>query len=175
MSCPRGVHTIRGRVWRVCPRLVGVDTRTHPGNFNTEIITLSPRRMNSTFVSLCGMVCMCLLAACGGGDGGTAPGNNNGGNGGGTLTDRCVGVTNCVAVGDNFYSPSSKTVPANTTVTWMWNGEAPHDIQFNDNVHAPTATRASGGTYARTFTAAGTYSYFCTIHGQGMSGTVIVQ
>jgi len=33
---------------------------------------------------------------------------------------------------------------------------------------------ANGGTYSHTFANAGTYNYFCTIHGAGMSGTVIV-
>ena len=33
---------------------------------------------------------------------------------------------------------------------------------------------ANGGTYAHTFANAGTYTYFCTIHGTGMAGTVNV-
>jgi len=90
----------------------------------------------------------------------TAPGDGNG-----------------VTVNDNSFSPSSKTVDVGTTVTWTWAGGAAHNVTWVSGSPAASATQSSG-TYQRTFDTAGTYEYYCTIHGtptSGMRGTVTVQ
>jgi plastocyanin len=104
------------------------------------------------------------LAACGGGDGaGTGPGG-----------DVPPGE---VVVGDNFFRPPQVTVvraEGATTVTWRWTGLNQHNVTF-DAGGANSATQTSG-TFARTFTEAGIFTYICTIHGRAvMSGTVEVQ
>jgi plastocyanin len=82
---------------------------------------------------------------------------------------------NSVSVEDNLFDPDNLSVPAGTTVTWTWNGAADHNVTWTgQGAPAPSPTQASG-TYSRTFAAAGTFDYFCTIHGQSMSGTVVVQ
>ena len=108
-----------------------------------------------------------------GGAGTTAPATT------GTTTTTTTGTTtsntattNSVSVDDDFFQPSATTVAVGTTVTWTWIGSIGHNVTFDDGPHS--ATQASG-TYTRTFAAAGTYKYHCTIHGVAMSGTVTVQ
>jgi plastocyanin len=80
---------------------------------------------------------------------------------------------NTVTVNNNFFSPATITVTPGTTVTWQWaSGAVDHNVTFDDGEHSATQ---SSGTFARTFSAAGTFPYHCTIHGSlGMTGTVTV-
>jgi plastocyanin len=79
-----------------------------------------------------------------------------------------------VTVGNNFFSPANLSVATGATVTWTWAmGATEHTVTFNDQ--APGSARQSSGTFQRTFGTAGTYSYFCSVHGASvMSGTVTV-
>jgi plastocyanin len=74
---------------------------------------------------------------------------------------------------DNFFSPADLSVAAGTTVTWTWAaGAVEHNVTFDDGQHSATQ---SSGSFPRTFSAAGTYPYHCTIHGAAaMHGTVTV-
>jgi plastocyanin len=66
-------------------------------------------------------------------------------------------------------------------VTWTWNtctgdgygGQTcvSHSVTFDDGVTSPTQDT---GTYNRTFTAKGTYTYHCLVHGAAMTGTITV-
>lgn len=109
-----------------------------------------------------------VALGCGGGDGPT----NNGGNNGGANT--CTSTSNAVQVLDNRYSPSCTTVPPGTTVTWTWGGNVAnsHTVTFPTGETSPNQT---SGTFTRTFAAAGTYTYVCTVHGAAMGGRVVVQ
>lgn len=102
-----------------------------------------------------------VLAGCGGG-GSDAP------------TAPTGGGANGVTVGNNFFSPASLSVATGATVTWTWAmGDAQHTVTFDDN--APGSNPQSSGTFQRTFPTAGTYTYFCSIHGKNvMSGSVTV-
>jgi plastocyanin len=78
-----------------------------------------------------------------------------------------------VSIGDNFYSPASVSIAVGDTISWRNNGQAQHsatadDGSFDTGVFGPGASRS------QTFTRAGTFSYFCTVHGQAQSGTVRV-
>ena len=58
-------------------------------------------------------------------------------------------------------------------MSWKNQGEAPHtatadDGSFDTGVFGPGASRS------HTFNRQGTFSYFCTVHGQAQSGTVRV-
>ena len=122
-----------------------------------------------------------LVAACGGGGGSysTAPGGNNPGGG----KDNSP---NTVTLTADSFSPNNITVPANTTVTWKWDSCTDaggyggystcvsHNLSFDDGSNISSGSQSSG-TFSRTFTAAGTYKYHCTIHGPAMSGQVVVQ
>ena len=119
-----------------------------------------------------GALVFVAVTACGGG--GDAPTGNPGpgpGPGSGPGPGPGPGTTtNAVDVRDNSFDPSQTTVAPGTTVTWTWRGSATHDVTFADGQASP---RQSSGTYARTFPAAGTFGYQCSIH-SGMSGTVTV-
>ena len=84
--------------------------------------------------------------------------------------------TPSISVNDGFFTPSVDTVAVNTTVTWTWVGSG-HTVTFEDGLTSDL--QSSGATYTRTFSAAGTYRYRCTVHStnftSGMIGTVVVQ
>jgi plastocyanin len=101
------------------------------------------------------------------------------------LEDRLLLSTVTVQVGPNgtnTFSPAAVTIKVGDTVHWVWASDT----------HSTTSGTCSGGTctpdgmwdsgvhnvphtFDFTFTGAGTFSYFCTIHGPlGMTGTVTV-
>lgn len=113
-------------------------------------------------------------AACGGGGGDstTGPGNpGNPGNPGGPSTN--PQQTSSVTVGNNLFSPADIQVPVGTTVTWTWDASAAtHNVTFGDGVGS--GDKGANATFTRTFGAAGTFQYQCTLH-PGMSGSVLVK
>lgn len=118
------------------------------------------------------MLVLATALGCGGSSGyPTSSGNNTGGTGG---TGTGGSTSSSISVVDNSFDPAATTVTAGTTVTWTWNGSAQHNVTFDDGSGLKSATQNSG-TYSRTFASAGTYSYHCTIHGAGMSGTITVK
>jgi LPXTG-motif cell wall-anchored protein len=88
-----------------------------------------------------------------------------------------------VSMGDNFYSPTTVTIPVGDSVTWTNNGQAPHTVtadngSFDSSPDCPgniNSCMFNGDTYTRTFNSAGTFGYTCKVHGASMSGTVVVQ
>jgi plastocyanin len=75
---------------------------------------------------------------------------------------------------DNFtFGPDTLTVPVNSTVTWVNKDDIPHVIASNDGVFKSRALDTDE-KYSYTFTKAGTYSYFCSIHPK-MVGKIVVQ
>lgn len=70
----------------------------------------------------------------------------------------------------NDFRPDAITVPAGTTVTWLWDGRISHDLVFADG---ETVAARIHGTYRRTFAEPGIYAYRCTLHGP-MKGHVEV-
>lgn len=84
-----------------------------------------------------------------------------------------TGGGNNVSVGNNFFSPTELSVPAGTTVTWVWaQGAVQHNVTFNDG---PASATQSAGSFPRTFANPGTFTYFCSIHGAAvMHGTITV-
>ena len=89
-------------------------------------------------------------------------------------------------VGDIFFTsalngssnPAVDTVAVNATVTWTWAAgeDLPHSVQ---SLGSPSFTSSgilsgAGNTYQFTFTAPGTYQYDCAVHGQLMTGRIVV-
>ena len=129
------------------------------------------------------------LSACGGSTDGTYntgpstppnqqpsnPGNNSPG-----------GVaTNSVTVAESSFNPSNINIPVGTTVTWSWDscsGDGyggygscvANEIVFDDGSGIVSQTQSTG-TFSRAFNTAGTFKYHCAIHGQSMSGQVVVK
>jgi plastocyanin len=78
-----------------------------------------------------------------------------------------------VSIHNYAFSPSVITVVigVNNTITWTNNDPVTHTVTADDNSFSNTLS--AGGTYIHTFTAAGTFTYHCTIHTY-MTGTVKV-
>jgi plastocyanin len=75
---------------------------------------------------------------------------------------------------DNFtFTPATITVAAGTTVTWINHDDVPHTVTANDKLFASKALDTDG-TFSHTFTAPGTYPYFCAVH-RHMTGQIIVK
>jgi plastocyanin len=77
------------------------------------------------------------------------------------------------ATASNAFDPRTVAVTRNGVVTWTFAGQ--HNVTF-DTQGAPAGipTRETGSASV-TFPTAGTFNYHCTVHGTGMSGTVVVQ
>jgi plastocyanin len=75
---------------------------------------------------------------------------------------------------DNFtFGPATLTVPVNSVVTWVNKDDLPHVIASNDGVFKSKALDTDD-KYSYTFSKAGTYPYFCSIHPK-MVGKIVVQ
>ena len=61
------------------------------------------------------------------------------------------------------FNPSSISVTAGTTIKWTNKDGVAHTVTSNTNLFN-SGSIASGGTFTFTFSTAGTYSYFCSIH-----------
>jgi Copper binding proteins, plastocyanin/azurin family len=125
----------------------------------------------------CVTAMIACVVGCGGSGGGggtptgpTPPGGNNNPPPG-----------NSVLVTNDAFTPASKTVSVGSQVTWTWNtcsgdvyaGQTcvSHSVAFDDGVGSSIQDQ---GSYSRTFTAPGTYSYHCAVHGAAMTGTITV-
>ncbi len=101
---------------------------------------------------------------------------------GGSTTPASAAVT----VGDIFFksglngtsNPAVDTVAVNGTVTWTWaTTEAlPHSVQSTGSPGFTSSgiMSGSGQSYQFTFATPGTYQYDCAVHGQMMTGRIVV-
>jgi plastocyanin len=72
------------------------------------------------------------------------------------------------------FSPADLTIAVGDTVTWTNHDTAPHNIVITDGPEKFTSpTLQTGQTFSHTFTQAGKYSYYCSIH-PDMKATVTV-
>ncbi|HSZ62512.1 MAG TPA: cupredoxin family copper-binding protein [Terriglobales bacterium] len=75
---------------------------------------------------------------------------------------------------DNFvFGPQTITVPVGATVTWTNSDDIPHTAVSTDGVFK-SKVMDTDEKFTYTFTKAGTYPYYCTIHPK-MTGKVVVQ
>ena len=77
---------------------------------------------------------------------------------------------------DNFsFSPATLAVAAGTTVTWINRDDIPHTVVSSDDPRVfKSKALDTDDRFSFTFTKAGTYSYFCSVHPK-MTGRVVVQ
>lgn len=143
-------------------------------------------------LALGGTALATTLAGCGGdgGDGGAGGGDgDDGGDATPTATSTPTsgsdgGGTQEITVGpggDLVFDPAEVTVPAGTTVEWIWESSfhtvtpqsQPEDADWSGT---GTETHDEGYTHSHAFDVAGTYEYYCDPHrGQGMVGTLTVE
>jgi plastocyanin len=75
---------------------------------------------------------------------------------------------------DNFsFGPATLRVAVGTTVTWNNRDDIPHTIVSTDKVFK-SKVLDTDEKFSFTFSKAGTYPYFCSIHPK-MTGSVVVQ
>jgi plastocyanin len=75
---------------------------------------------------------------------------------------------------DNFsFEPQTLTVPVGATVTWTNRDDIPHTVVSTDGVFK-SKVQDTDEKFSYTFTKAGTYPYFCSVHPK-MTGKVVVQ
>jgi len=76
---------------------------------------------------------------------------------------------------DNFsFSPTPITVSVGTTLTWTNRDDIPHTVVADDVQQFKSKALDTDEKFSHTFTKAGTYSYFCSIHPK-MVAKVIVE
>jgi plastocyanin len=100
-----------------------------------------------------------------------------------------VDVTEPILVGDNFFAPLQGRVKAGTEIGWIQCGTAPHTVTFDDaalkidshpDCPADTAKcMKKDEEFKATLPKAGSFHYYCKIHGSkgsdaGMAGTIVV-
>jgi plastocyanin len=88
----------------------------------------------------------------------------------------CLGAARAedsVVTIDNFtFQPQELTVKAGTTVTWKNHDDIPHTIVSAGKFRSKTMD--TDDSFSFTFTAAGDYKYFCSLHPH-MTGTIKVE
>jgi|SRR5215510_10315990 len=90
-----------------------------------------------------------------------------------TANDQPSGASADVKI-DNFsFGPQTLTVSVGTTVVWTNRDDIPHTVVSTDGVFK-SKVRDTDEKFSYTFTKAGTYPYFCSVHPK-MTGKVVVQ
>lgn len=90
-----------------------------------------------------------------------------------TASDQPPAATAEVKI-DNFsFGPETLTVPVGATVTWTNKDDIPHTVVSTDGVFK-SKVQDTDEKFSYTFTKAGTYPYFCSVHPK-MTGKVVVQ
>ncbi|CAB3792276.1 plastocyanin/azurin family copper-binding protein [Pararobbsia alpina] len=83
--------------------------------------------------------------------------------------------TATVVIGNFSFNPPRLSIPVGTTVVWQNEDDMPHTI-VNDA--APREFKSppidSGEHFSWTFSKAGTYAYFCSVHPR-MTGVITVR
>jgi plastocyanin len=75
-------------------------------------------------------------------------------------------------ISDFMFTPASLTIHVGDTITWANRGPAPHSATAYDHSF-DTGVLQKGQSGSHTFTTAGTFTYFCSVH-PFMHGTVVV-
>jgi plastocyanin len=80
---------------------------------------------------------------------------------------------NAIAI-DNFrFTPATLTVPVGTTVEWVNEDDVPHLIVSRTGAFKSSPLLDTGQRFGTTFSRAGTYDCFCSLHPM-MQGRIVV-
>lgn len=85
---------------------------------------------------------------------------------------RTITIPSSDGYGTSSFSPGSATIAVGDTVNWENKDTVAHTSTSDTGVW--NSSIGAGGSFSRTFGAAGTFNYRCTLH-QGMNGTITVQ
>ena len=78
-----------------------------------------------------------------------------------------------VKIGNFVFNPVDLAVPVGTTVTWVNEDDVPHTVVSDDKASFRSKVLDTDEKFSFTFTKAGSYPYFCSIHPH-MTGKVTV-
>jgi plastocyanin len=84
-----------------------------------------------------------------------------------------TGAEITVEMRDDFFKPKNLTIQPGDTVRWVNRGNEPHSATSNTGLW-DSGVLQKDQTFSLTFTDSGSFPYFCTVHGQAMSGTITV-
>jgi plastocyanin len=92
---------------------------------------------------------------------------------------RAATVTVMVGPGGFFFQPSSVTIHTGDTVVWTWSSSGHSSTSGSPGMPSglwDSGIINQGATFMHTFNTAGSFPYYCTVHGSccGMVGAVIV-
>ena len=71
------------------------------------------------------------------------------------------------------FTPVTLSIKKGDTVTWNNSSGIAHNVTFEGGAAFAQALN-DGSQVSRTFTTAGSFNYFCSIHGHSMHGTIVV-
>lgn len=77
-----------------------------------------------------------------------------------------------VNVVDRDYAPRDLTIRHGATITWVWDGDLPHNV-VEDRGRFESPLLRDGDKWSLTFDDAGEFYYYCTLH-HVMQGTIRV-
>jgi plastocyanin len=90
-----------------------------------------------------------------------------------TANDQPSSANTAVKIDNFVFGPQTVMVPVGSTVTWTNKDDIPHTAVSTDGVFK-SKVMDTEENFSYTFTKAGTYSYYCSIHPK-MTGKVVVQ
>ena len=90
-----------------------------------------------------------------------------------TANDQPSGANAEVKIDNFVFGPDTLTVPVGATVTWTNKDDIPHTSVSTDGVFK-SKVRDTDEKFSYTFTKAGTYPYYCSVHPK-MTGKILVQ
>jgi len=75
-----------------------------------------------------------------------------------------------VHIRDNAYTPDAATIAPGATVRWINDGRNPHTVTSSKAGQFDSGVLKPGKSFTRSFPKAGTFKYYCTLHGTPTSG-----
>jgi plastocyanin len=120
-------------------------------------------------LGMAGMIAVVLLMA------GSSAGSFSGSLAGAARAQQATPVSAEVKI-DNFsFAPATLTVAVGTTVTWTNRDDIPHTVVSTEEPKAfKSKVLDTDEKFSFTFSKAGTYPYFCSVHPK-MTGTVVAR
>ncbi len=96
------------------------------------------------------------------------------------LSSGAQAATETVTISSNQFTDSTTTIDTGDSVNWVWAGGS-HSTTSGSCASGCTPDGLwdsgvkSNGSFSHTFNTAGSFRYFCKVHGSMMQGTVVVQ
>jgi len=138
-------------VLTVNPATGAQTTATAAGNGSSYVVMSGGTRSDSTLITVSGQVTAPLTATVTVGPGNFFQSNRN-----------------------SSQNPAVDTIAVGGAVTWGFAGGF-HSTQSTGSPAFTSSATLTSGTYVFTFAAAGTYTYNCAIHGDLMTGRIVVR